>query len=335
MRSKVTVPVVFPLLLVSTFLAVSLTALLVPTQAQAPTPRPTPDFMVTGPVGPWAPDRTENVVLMGPGPSTALDDTLGRGVFHYWVDYWNRAGEPRNVNVYVDEVNDTRWTLHEIELGFRSRKEQYESRTEDNKRRVPPFSYDQRIVNGQRVFFVGGGGYVWTSNPNRVVTISGGGPVESADGTFRQVGLPHVFLDTYLALLPSDLPEITFDAAHEQQFIRDGFDRDFERGTSALAHWQEHGTKPGEDEYADVYGTIRALLNRKSRYFGGPTAREWDKDLNRRARSTQEAERYLTFAFLKAEYDELKAWWEQHRSDPVDLSRGEGDFDRDGLIGAR
>jgi hypothetical protein len=260
---------------------------------------------------------------------------VAEGDVHYEIVYWNTSGEPRNVSVGVEEVQETHWVLHEIELKLRRRKEQYESRTPADKLRVPPFSYGQRIVNGQRVFYVGGGGYVWTSGPNRVVTIAGGGPIQNADGTFRPVGLPQEFLDIYFPLLPSTLPEITFDAAHEQQFIRDAFDREFEHGARYLALWQTHGAVAGRDEYAPVSGIIERIVDRKSRYFGGPSARERDRELAGGARTTEQARRHITYAFLKGEYDQLKVWWDAHRTDPIDLSRGEGDFDRDGRLGTQ
>jgi hypothetical protein len=257
---------------------------------------------------------------------------LSAGSFHYSVDYWNRSAEPRNVNVYVDEVRDMKWVLHEIELGFRRRKEQYETRTDEDKQRVAPFSYDQRIVNGQRVFFVGGGGYVWTSAPNRVVTIAGGGPVKNPDGTFRQVGLPQEFLDTYLGLLPSTLPAITFDDAHEQQFVRDAFDRDFEHAQRFLDLWRQEGS--ASEGY---YGTVRAVLerirDRRGLYFGGPSRAERERQLLEQVKRGTDPRNAATLAFQQARHDELKAWWDAHRNDPIDLSRGDRDFDRDGLIG--
>jgi hypothetical protein len=299
-------------------------------QAQVPTPRPTPSFIIAGPISDWSP-RGTNPVLMGTG-SSRVWDTLDAD-FHYSIAYWNESGEPRNVNVHVEEVQDTRWMLHEIELHFRRKKETYESRTPEDKARVAPYGFETVQINGSWLFSSTGGLYVWTSDPNRVVTIGWARQIDNPDGTFRAIELPPEFLDTYLGLLPSTLPAITFDDAHEQQFIRDAFDRDFEHGAHWLAKWQESGAKPDQDEYADVLAAVGRILDRKSRYYSGPSFREWEHDLGRNVKTMEGLRQFGTYKFLRVQYDELKAWWDAHRNHPIDLSRGKADFDRDGLIG--
>jgi len=248
----------------------------------------------------------------------------GRDQSHY-ITYYS---PPRTIAVTVEEPESARWLLHEVQAHFRAKAAQCKQRTAEEKKRLPPYSYELRTLFGHRVFFGADGEYVWISGTNRVVQIGWGRQLDRRpDGTWETFELPEEFLTTYLRLLPSSLPDIRFDEAHEQQYVRDAFDRDFEHVAYYLEQWKAHGAVAGQDEYAPASGRLRRLRDRRSQYFGGDDSKEWERKLVARIDQKDAAaqrEAYAltaTYAFWLAQYDELKAWWDQHRTDPIKIRR--------------
>ncbi len=282
-----------------------------------------PDFMVAGSIAGFAPRGEPSIGVQG-----SLHGVLGRriripGQDHtYSVAYWRRH---RSVLVDVEEIENPRWVLHEIQTHFREKAEQWNRRTKEDKKRLAAYSFELRVVFGQRIFFGADGEYVWTSGANRVVRIGSARQVKLPDGTYEIRELPDEFLTTYLALLPSSVPDIHFDAAHEQAYVRDAFDRDFEYVAYYMAQWKAHGAAPGRDEYAPVSGRLRHIRSQRSLYFGGDSTDEWERKLvegiERRKPEDQKAAyaQTETIAFWQAQYDELKRWWDQHRNDPINV----------------
>jgi hypothetical protein len=238
------------------------------------------------------------------------------------VTYWNGH---RSISVYVDEVELPDWMMHEVETRFRVKAEQWNRRSKKEKRHYPAYSFELRTVQGQRVFFGADGEYVWTSGANRVVQIGWGRQMDRPDGTYENFELPDEFLTTYLGLLPSSVPDIRFDVAHEQAYVRDEFDRDFEYVAYYMEQWKVHGAVPGHDEYAPVSGRLRHIRDQRSKYFGGDSTGDWERKLvagiEHRKPEDQKAgyAQTETLAFWEAQYDELKGWWDQHRNDPINL----------------
>jgi hypothetical protein len=304
----------------SAFFALFLATTCYAADVQLPSP---PDFMVTGsiagytprgasPVGVW---RTLQGALNGRGRVPGRD-------YSYDIAYFN---SPRSVLVYVDEVENSRWMTHEVETHFRTKAEQWNRHTREEKKRYPPYSFEIRMVYGQRIFFGADGEYVWTSGPNRVVQIGWGRQMDRPDGTYENFELPDEFLTTYLGLLPSNVPDIRFDVAHEQAYVRDEFDRDFEYVAYYMEQWTAHGAAPGRDEYAPASGRLRHIRDQRSKYFGGDSTDEWERKLvasiEHRKPEDQKAgyAQTETLAFWQAQYDELKGWWDQHHNDPINV----------------
>lgn len=287
---------------------------------------PTPNFMVEGAIGEYAP-RTSHPVVASRGLQIGLLGSSGLGRlpgqdYTYSVAYWRGH---RSVLVYVEEVQNPRWVLHEIETHFRQKVEQWHARTAEEKRRLPPYAFELRIVLGQRIFFGADGEYVWTSGASRVVRIGSARQVGIPGAAIEIRELPEEFFSTYLSLLPSSVPDIRFDVAHEQAYIREEFDRDFEYVAYYMEQWKAHGAVPGHDEYAPVSGRLRHIRDQRSKYFGGDSTEEWERKLvasiEHRKPEDQKASyaQTETLAFWQAQYDELKAWWDQHRTDPINV----------------
>jgi hypothetical protein len=282
-----------------------------------------PEFMVAGPIAGFAP-RSERSVgiyytlhgVLGERPRVPGQDRTHSVV--YWKDH-------RSVLVDVEEVENPRWALHEIETHFREKAEQWHRRTADEKRRLPAYSFEIRPVLGQRIFFGADGEYVWTSGTNRVVRLGSARQVQLADGSLEIRELPDEFLTTYLTFLPSTLPDIRFTVAHEQAYIREEFERDFEYVAYYMGQWKAHGALPGRDEYAPVSGRLRHIRDQRSKYFGGDSTDDWERKLVRSIEHKKPEDQpaayaqTATLAFWQAQYDELKGWWEQHRGDPINV----------------
>ena len=274
---------------------------------------PAPPFIVPGPIADYAPRESDPVFgYRGLHEGLLGDARLGRlrgDDRTYSVIY--RKG-PGSVVVVVEQVEDTRWLLHEVEKAVRDR---------PRGRGMPPYKYELRSEGGQRIFFGSTTGdmsaafYAWISGTNRVVEISWGRRLKLPDGTYVTHEIPPEFLTTYLALLPSSLPDIRFDVEHDRQYIRNEFDRDFEKLSYFLGVWKAHGAHAGEDEYADVLAAVLRIRDRRSEQFGGPSARDWQEELDRNIKTIADARRYESYDFLKSQSDELKTWWDHHRND--------------------
>lgn len=283
---------------------------------------PLPDFMISGPIGDYAP-RTTPAVLVNDilaGALASKGHFPGQQNVSYSVLYVNETRELRGMTVTVDEVEDPRWMSHEVELHVRAPAEQYARRTPEDRARVAPYWYEMRDVAGQRVFFMANGQYVWTSGANRVVQIEWLRQEDQPDGTFVTRELPEEFLAAYLAVLPSSLPPLVFDAAHEQQFIREEFDRDLEHAAYYLKQWEaEGGGYPGR--YMWVRGNLDKVRERRHRYFGGVSVKERELQLLAQMKKMADPNALFSYDYHKGQYEELKRWWDQHRADPIDLTR--------------
>ncbi len=289
-------------------------------EAASQQPPQLPEYIVTSPIAGWAPERS----FAQPG----LEDVLGNAGrlpgrdFTYRISYYNR---PRSVSVSVEEVERPRWVLHELETHFREKSEQWNRRPKEEKKRRPPYSFELRTISGQRIFFGADGEYIWMSGANRAVRIACARQIDRPDGTYENFELPDEFLTTYLSLLPSSVPDIRFDVAHEQAYVRDEFDRDFGHVAYYTEQWKAHGAVPGHDEYAPVSGRLRHIRDQRNKYFGGDSAEEWERKLvvsiEHRKPEDQKAgyAQTETLAFWKSQYDELKGWWDQHRNDPINV----------------
>ena len=287
---------------------------------------PPPAFMVDGPIGEYAP-RGNGAVLVSRGLQDGLlgSSRVGRLPARdhtYSIAYWR---DHHSVLIDVEEIENPRWVLHEIETHFREKAEQWNHRTRREKERYAPYSFEIRVVFGHRVFFGADGEYAWISGPNRVVRIACARQIQRSDGTFEIRELPDEFLITYLGLLPSSISEIRFDVAHEQAYVREEFDRDFEYVAYYMEQWKAHGAVPGHDEYAPVSGRLRHIRDQRSKYFGGDSTADWERKLvsgiEHRKPEDQKAgyAQTETLAFWQAQYDELKGWWDEHRNDPINV----------------
>jgi len=296
--------------------------MLVPLGAYAgekPTP---PDFMVAKPIADYAPRGNHPVIAMAGLHAGLLSDSgLGRvrgRDLSYSITYWKNSA---SIEVSVEEVENPRWLLYEIEAAFRKRAVEWRDMSARHGGHASTYTYGLKEFSGQRVFVSGtrdrsaGGTYAWISGANRVVQILFPEQVKLPDGSYTMEEPPLAFLTTYLALLPSTLPDIHFDTEHERQYVRDEFDRDFEQFSHYLDQWKAHGAHTGEDEYAQVMGATLRIRDRRSQYFGGPSSAEWERQLDKAAKTEAEARRYESYDFLKSQHDELKTWWNHHRND--------------------
>lgn len=282
---------------------------------------PVPDFMIDGPIGEYAPRTTPGVIV-----SDILEAVLGRADhvkgnnYLYSVTYVNEASELRIIDVNVEEVEDPRWILHEMELYLRAPANLIAGLKPDDRQKRAPYFYEVRTVAGQRVLFMANGQYIWPSGPNRVVQIHWGRQEDQPDGTFVNRELPEEFLTAYLARLPSSLPALVFDAAHEQGFIREEFDRDLERVAWHLRKWEANGAQKG-DQYMWVKGGLDAVRRRRHRYFSGISLKDRELQILAQMKKASDPEFFYTYQYQKAQYEELKKWWDQHRNDAIDLTR--------------
>lgn len=286
---------------------------------------PLPDFIVTTPIAGWTPARP-GVVRALEGVLLHIVDIPGRN-YTYSIAY---SKSPYTVLVMVEEVENPRWLLHDVETHFERHAEQWRNRTAEEKKRLPPFSYELRTVVGGRVFFESSGGYVWTSGSNRVVQIDSARQIRKPDGTYETVELPDEFLTTYLSLLPSSVPEITLDSAYAQAWVREEFDRHFEIVEMYLLRWAAGEPAPylgAQPPNAFVGAHLDDIEELRHKYFGGPSRAERDAAVVKKVEQMEKhggpaavstyAAQQADYPAEKKRYDELKAWWDQHRSDTI------------------
>jgi hypothetical protein len=282
----------------------------------ATTPVPVPDFVVVGTVAGYSTSPAQPLLLSPrvyeSGVLALTNRTPGKDR-SYKVLY---RGETGTVRVYIDEVEHPRWLLHRVESHFRERAQQWWQRTPEDKKRVPRYIFEVQMIDGHRVF-VGPDRYVWTSGDYRVVQVSRDG-FQPRTGGYDKMGVLQEFLRVYLARLPSSVPSITFDKAHEQQFVREAFDRDFEDAALFLAQWKAAPKEQFGPGYVHIRGILGEIRDRRAHHYGGLSDREWDRQLTEQDEKGVLPEGvWMHYPFWQAQYDELKQWWQEHRDAPV------------------
>ena len=160
----------------------------------------------------YRPKRTIEIY----GNSGILISTGHFPLDHDDITYETRYVHPitiSGVSVQVTQhagSDSDRWLLHEVEDGYR-----------DTNTLSAGLAKSSRLreINGNRIFFYGGGvvAYSWLSN-NIVVNIQ----YTNLSGPKPE---PLEVVKAYLAKFPSTVPAMTIDQAHNEQWIKDEMER--------------------------------------------------------------------------------------------------------------
>lgn len=289
---------------------------------------PPPGFLSTGTIGGLSPSREPRLhnglsgALGGSHHERAVDKDCT-----YWLRYDRHDGEKLQreaVQVYVEQVSDTRGLLHDLEEPLRKRVDM-----------GLPEPFELKNVDSHHLFFVNSGQYIWLSGINHTVMIRWIRQDRQPDGSVIIRELPDDFLATFLNLLPSSIPDMTLDDAHSAQFIREEFDYEFEGLTADIVAWGQRGGKRDDPAASSVSVGVKRIRDLRARYFGGETSATRElkeiqataerlKDLPRReaeAKALGIVAQGLSYGALKEQYDELKQWWAAHRNDRFDVHR--------------
>ncbi len=147
-------------------------------------PRPS-DMLILEAIAGWLPE--------GPSVKKGLCSVLGNEQHSPGHDYpcsITYVLDPKSCRVDIEVAEDPRWITHETESHFRRKLEQWGGRTASEKARMRPYSFEIRIMAGQRVFFGSDGEYAWTSGSNRLVQVKWLREKKLPDGTYEVRELP-------------------------------------------------------------------------------------------------------------------------------------------------
>ena len=215
----------------------------------------------------------------------------------YGALYFNETNEI-GVKVQVTHhagSDSDRWLLHEVEDGYR-----------DTNTLSAGLAKSSRLreINGNRIFFYGGGvvAYSWLSN-NIVVNIQ----YTNLSGPKPE---PLEVVKAYLAKFPSTVPAMTIDQAHNEQWIKD----EMERRLWLCDKWfmaLQLGKAKLDKVLKESVDHMNVFLAYREKYYGVSARKEkgvlWE---------------YLQAkngTAIKNKLAEYKSWWEANKDKPINL----------------
>jgi len=213
----------------------------------------------------------------------------------YEVDYFDFTDVYPSPTVYVTQHTggdtDSKWLLHELEGSYR------------NSNQPEKFRGMVRTVGASKIItYFKGTRYTWLSN-GVLVNIS------YYDPTLTKPE-PTEILTAYLQKYPSTLPAITFDKAHDKQWLKKEIDRRLWLADKYLATIQPEDPKL-HDKLDDMVQNMLVFLDYREKYYGVKAADE--KTL---------LEEYLyddKQASLIDRLTDYKTWWEANKSVEIAL----------------
>ena len=258
------------------------------------------NYLILNDIGPYKyrPKPTKRIY----GNSGPLISTGHFYLDHDDVTYQTRYIQPEpllGVEVQVTQhagTDSDRWLLHEVERGFRD---------SDNLEAKPAEDTMLRELNGNRIFFYGGGvvGYRWISN-NVVINIQYtnlGGPKPE----------PLEVIQAYLQKFPSTIPStLVLDRAHDEQWIKDEMERRLWLCDKWFAQLESDRSKLST-VLKTIADHIVVFLNYREKYYG--ISGEGDK-LALMGYLTAKDE-----ASIKNRLAGYKAWWNANKTKTINL----------------
>ncbi len=258
-------------------------------------------------------DRPEKYLPGEPpsgGPRTYDSAGIVAGTGHFSLDHTDKTYEVMylggdanvsptvQVTKHTDPADSLRWLRHEVERGFRDT---------DNLESGPDEDSMIREINGNKIFFYGGGivGYRWLSN-NIVVNIQYnnlGGPKPE----------PLEVVKAYLAKHPSSivLSDIEFKArAHNETWIKD----EMARRLWLCDKWfyqLQLGKAQQREIFEQAVKSMNVFLDYREKYYSVKATNE--KNLLATYLNTNNG------TGIKAKLKEYKDWWVVNKDKAINL----------------
>ena len=215
----------------------------------------------------------------------------------YETDYVNRDIELA-VEVQVTQhagSGSDKWLLHEVEDAYRE--------SSIDKIGLITQGTRMRDINGNKILSLRGSGYSWISNYKNIDI--------SYTDFYGNKPEPLEIIQTYLNKFPSTIPSsLILDKAHDEQWIKDEFDRRLWLCDKWFQHLSEGKTEL-YDALKEVNDNLEVFLDYREKYYEIDAFDEKKTLSGYLVAKNEEA--------IRNKLEEYKEWWNENKSKPINL----------------
>jgi len=215
----------------------------------------------------------------------------------YETDYVNKDIELA-VEVQVTQhagSGSDKWLLHEVEDAYRE--------SSIDKIGLITQGTRMRDINGNKILSLRGSGYSWISNYKNIDI--------SYTDFYGNKPEPLEIIQTYLNKFPSTIPSsLILDKAHDEQWIKDEFDRRLWLCDKWFQHLSEGKTEL-YDALKEVNDNLEVFLDYREKYYEIDAFDEKKTLSGYLVAKNEEA--------IRNKLEEYKEWWNENKSKPINL----------------